>query len=75
MKYFGLWSLLTIFIGLVLELAYFTGTSAIMGAFFLGVGLFLGGIYLARRVSQRLRSLDPDPKNRDRPWPGAREFP
>lgn len=74
-NYFRQWSFAFLLAGAILMLAHLTDTTWPLSMFFLGAGLILGAISMARSLGRFLRRHDHDPRGHDEPWPGAEGFP
>ncbi len=74
-NYFRQWSFAMLLVGAILMLASLTDTTWPLALFFLGVGLVIGAISLARTLAAFMRRNDHDPRRNDDPWPGTEGFP
>lgn len=74
-NYFRQWSFAMLLVAAILMLASLTDTTWPLGLFFLGAGLIIGAISLARSLAGFMRRHDHDPRRNDDPWPGAEGFP
>lgn len=72
-EYFRQWSYVMLSASALLLLASLTDTARSQGLFFLGTGLILQAISLAKTLARFIRRNDHDPRRRDGPWPGAEE--